>query len=141
MQKTNNATRWIIGLIVVALISFYAGTMSGSKPAPQAGFGGQYGASQSGGVRSAGRGGMGGFVSGSIVSIDQNSMTLNTQNGSSKIVFFATSTEVMKSAVGSISDLSANTNVVVTGSTNADGSVTASSIQIRPARPQQPAGQ
>ncbi len=141
MQKINNTTKWVAGLIVVALISFYAGTMSASKPAPQAGFGGQYGAGQNGGARSASRGGMGGFVSGSIVSIDQNSMTLNTQNGSSKVVFFATSTEVMKSATGSISDLSANTNVVVTGSANADGSVTAQSIQIRPARPQQPAGQ
>lgn len=45
----------------------------------------------------------------------------------------------MKSASGSAADVAVGSSIVVTGSKNSDGSVTAQSIQIRPDMPA-PAG-
>ena len=81
--------------------------------------------------RGAGAGGFGG-TTGSIVSNSGNSLTVSLKDGSSKVIFISASTTVMKTTAGSSSDLSSGTNVVVMGSTNSDGSITANSIQVRP---------
>lgn len=75
---------------------------------------------------------MGGFTTGEIVSKDANSFTLKLRDGGSKIIFFASSTTIGKMAAGSMDDLAPGTEVVVNGSANQDGSLAASSIQIRP---------
>ena len=82
--------------------------------------------------RGAGAGGFGGGTTGSIVSNSGNSLTVSLKDGSSKVIFISASTTVMKTTAGSSSDLSSGTNVVVMGSTNSDGSITANSIQVRP---------
>ena len=75
----------------------------------------------------------GGFTMGTILSYSNNILTLKQQNGSStELVLVGPSTEILKTMTGSLSDLSAGKTVAVTGSTNADGSVSATSIQIRP---------
>ena len=71
----------------------------------------------------------GNMTSGSIVSSDANSMTIKLTSGSTKIVLFSDSTTISVSKTGSASDLTAGQEVRVSGTTNSDGSITASNIQ------------
>ncbi len=128
--------KFIIGAVVGALVlaggSFYAGTVIAKSQAP--GRGG-FAAGQFGGAGSAGgrtRTG-GGFAGGEVLSKDATSVTIKLASGSTQIVLMGTSTQILKSAVGTLNDLSVGTNIVVTGQSNSDGSVTAQSIQVRPA--------
>ncbi len=94
-----------------------------------------------GGRRGGGQGGGGGFTAGQIISKDDKSITVKAMDGSSKIVFYSGSTTVGKATQGTSSDLINGEQVVVTGTANSDGSVTAQNIQIRPEMQTQPSGQ
>lgn len=130
-------------IVLIGVGSFYGGMKYGQKKTtvPARGnfqnFQGQAGANGAG--TKTGRANGSGFVAGRIIAQDEKSITVQLGNlgqtsgqGGSKIVFFSNATEVGKFVNGAISDLKVGETVSVTGQTNADGSMTAQSIQIRP---------
>ncbi len=134
-----------IGIPVLLIASFYGGILF-EKSKTSVASGNQGSSMQANGAggfaggsgRSGGRGGAngaGGFASGTILSKDATSIVIQMRTGGSKIVLLSDTTQVVKSDQGALTDLLVNDNVTVTGTANPDGSVTAQSIQIRPAVP------
>ncbi len=71
-------------------------------------------------------------VAGEIAEIDDKSITIKLNNGSSKIVFYSEKTEVNRTEKANIKDLSKGEKVVVFGEEDRSGSINAISIQINP---------
>jgi hypothetical protein len=124
----------IVALVVVGGGAFYGGMSYAGSQTPAksntfaagaGGFAGRTGARGAAG---------GGFTAGTIVASSNGSISIQQQNGSStEIVLVGPSTQILKTVAGSASDLSVGTTVTITGTGNSDGSMTANSIQIRPA--------
>jgi len=72
------------------------------------------------------------FVSGEVMAKDEQSLTLKTPDGGSKIVFFSDATQVSKMSEGSINDIEIGKQITITGTQNSDGSYTAKTIQLSP---------
>lgn len=87
----------------------------------------------------SGRAPGGGAVAGEIISRDDKTLTVKLRDGGSKIVLLSDSTDVRKTTAGTRDDLTVGTSVVIAGSANADGSIAAQSVQIRPNLPTPPA--
>ncbi|OHA27457.1 MAG: hypothetical protein A3C06_03370 [Candidatus Taylorbacteria bacterium RIFCSPHIGHO2_02_FULL_46_13] len=132
----NKIVAGIAGVVVIVGLAFYGGMAYGKSASPTRGqFGnGQLMGNLDGARGSLTKGGMngGGITFGEIISKDAGSVTIKMQDGSTKIVLVATSTQIMKSLTGSLNDLTNGINVTITGTTNSDGSVSAQSVQIRP---------
>ncbi len=136
-QKMIKMPTVIATAIVVAAVSMYAGYSYGvnAGASTSMGQGGAFAARAGGtgaGDRRAGGAAGAGFVSGEVLSKDATSVTVKMQDGGTKIVFIATSTQVMKATSSSLTDLAVGTNVTITGTATSDGSVVARSVQIRP---------
>lgn len=90
--------------------------------------------------RMGGAGMMGGrgIVAGSVIALDDKSLTVKLNDGSTKIVLFSDSTTYSNTQVAKKTDLKNGDTVAVFGASNSDGSVTANSIQLNPefGRPQ-----
>ena len=141
---------WVTALVVILVggISFYGGMryemMKGIRlfTAGNGGGNAQFGQfrrgqnGQAGGTGAAagrqGGGSAGGMrpVMGSILDQDDKSLTIKMLDGSTKIVLLSDTTAINKSTAGSRTDLTNGQQVVVFGTTNSDGSVTALNVSL-----------
>ena len=128
------------GLVVLFLtMAFFAGATYGVKQlrALQASTGTTYS-----GARTRGAGGFGGITAGQIIAKDATSITVQLMNvgasaiatapAGSKIIYLDSNTKITKQATGTPDDLTVGTQVSVTGTPDASGTLTATSVQIRP---------
>jgi flagellar basal body-associated protein FliL len=74
-------------------------------------------------------------VRGQVLSTSATTLTVKMSDGSTKIVVLSSSTSFAQSAKASLSDVKTGDTVNVVGTTNSDGSVTATDIQINPPAP------
>lgn len=154
MNKNNKIVSIVIGIAIFAIGgSFYAGIkynqVKNSTPTNRSGnagfanlspeerqaraeqFGNQGGMGGQRGARGAGGSGAS-VVMGEVILKDNNSVTIKSRDGGSKIIFLSNSTSVMKTIQGSTADLAVGVQITVAGNINSDGSVVAQSIQTRP---------
>ena len=137
MNKKNIITI-LVGIIILG-VGFYGGILYSQNKTPvnQNQARGQF--SQNAGNRPAGVGrnmqNGNNIVTGEIISKDNTSLTVKLRDGGSRIVLITGSTPVTKTVSGTFNDLSSNEQVVVSGTPNADGSLSAQTIQIHPAQP------
>ena len=124
-----------ITLAVAGGGGFYSGMLYGQSSSAnlRASFNKQGGAANMMGQRGTGAQQNGGFSGGEIIKKDDKSITVKLNNGGSQIILFSDTTKVMKSIDGSAVDLIVGSQVTATGFKNQDGSITAQSIQLRPA--------
>ena len=133
-EKKDRKIVWLVGGVIVLVVVFYAGISYGKSQAL---------ATQSANAIRGGRGNFGGrggriaggFLGGEIITKDAQSITLKLTDGGSKIIFYTDQTKVMKAIDGTTADLVVGKNVSINGTTNADGSINAQSVQIRTAPP------
>jgi hypothetical protein len=122
--------------IIIAGVAFWGGATYAKAGTPARGTftAGQFtpGATGGAGVRGV-RTGMGSATIGQVITKDATSVTVKMPDGSTKIVLISDSTVVSKTVTGTLADVAVGTNVAVSGPANADGSVTAANIQLRPA--------
>lgn len=78
------------------------------------------------------------FTTGTIAAISDRSITIKSDEGSEKTVALADSTKYSKITESTSDGLAVSKKVMVIGQSNADGSITARSIQIRPELPSIP---
>ncbi|MDO8514043.1 MAG: DUF5666 domain-containing protein [bacterium] len=136
----------LIGIVVVGGAGFWGGIQYAASKTPVGR--GQFAAGNFAGGRATSARAGGNAAFGTIIAKDANSITVQlggpnatSTNGvasGSKIILYNTNTEVGKTAVGSVSDLSVGQMVTANGTVNSDGSITAQTIQIRPANMQRP---
>ncbi len=128
----------VIAAVIVGGTGFYGGILYGqsTNTNSRAGLNRQgAGFAMGTGQRGGGEQQNAGFSGGEIIKKDSVSVTIKLNSGSSQIILFSDATKMTKSAEGSAADLTIGEMVTVTGSKNQDGSLTAQSIQIRPASP------
>lgn len=121
-----------VALVVLALLGGFFAGMQYQKSQRATFVGGMYG--RNGMMRQFGQNGQN-FrpVRGTVLSVDNNTMTIKLANGNSEIVVLSPSTRYVKSAPAALSDIKTGDTVMAIGTQNNDGSLTASDVQLNPA--------
>jgi hypothetical protein len=134
--------KWQIAAVVVAVIAVGVGAFFGGHAWGASGSSDDSGQVAGGSNGPWGRGdgsmppdGQGGrnggnLVAGTIFSADESGITVKTSDGSTKIILVSGSTSISLTTAGSTSDLKTGANVVVSGTSNTDGTVTATNIRL-----------
>jgi hypothetical protein len=128
-----NLSILIIAIIIAGGAGFYGGMIYGKQAAPKvATTAGANRAGFTGTARTGARTGVNGagIVNGQILAKTDNSLTIKSATAGSQIVFLAPSTQIMQSSTTTINNLNVGQNVMVSGTTNSDGSVTARTVQV-----------
>lgn len=135
MNSNNNLIMIIILVIIVGGVGFFGGMKYQQSVSLQNNRQGFYGQGR-GRTMMGGRGGSGlsagRQVIGTILSQDNNSITVKLNDGSTKIVILNDSTNINKASKASKTDLTVGSQIAVFGAANSDGSVTAQNIQLNP---------
>lgn len=125
-------------MIVAVLIAGGAGFFGGMKyqQSKRVLFNGQFGGMERGAFRNQMQNGGSRMafrpVNGEIISIDEKSVTVKLQDGSSKIIILSETTNINKAETAEKKDLTVGTAIAVFGEVNSDGSITAQNIQLNP---------
>lgn len=135
IHMKNNTIVTIIFVVIAAGIGFYGGMRyQQSQTSPVGGmmqFGQGFARNQSG-QNGQGRMGRGGATIGEVVSVDNNTITLQLQDGSSKIINLSSTTTYSKTDSASAGEVKKGTHIAVFGTSNSDGSMTAQNVQLNP---------
>jgi hypothetical protein len=136
----NRTVKIILGIVVLLLVagaSFFGGTVYGKSQAQtasaarrQGGFTGANGQGQPG---ANGAGARGGMLFGEITNVGNDGLTVKDNNGKETQVKVTDTTLIQKQATVKVTDLTTGETVIISGSTAADGSITARSVQVAPA--------
>ena len=133
-MKNQKIIEVIVIVLVVAGLSFLGGMKYANSKSPVNQFTNraQNGTTRTGTGTEMRGGANGGFVSGQVLSMDAKSMTIKLNSGGSKIVFYSPTTTIEKTVSGTPTDVAVDKQVTIVGTTNSDGSINATSIQLRP---------
>lgn len=123
----------IVAALILAVVAFAGGFGLANVLAPKttaaAGFGGNFRPNPSGGPRG---GGFGGGAAGTIGSLSADQMTVTTASGAQRIVLLTPTTTVSKvtTATQAVTDLTSGETVTIVGTSNPDGSITATRVIV-----------
>jgi hypothetical protein len=137
----NKKTLVILLVVIVVLVAGGVAAWQFSKNKNSAGQasaklgGANFAAGQTGAGQRGARGAKANFggASGNVLSKDNNSLTIQLANGGSAIAFYSGSTRVSKNIDVQTADLAVGQMVSIRGTKGSDGTISASSVQIRPA--------
>ena len=74
-----------------------------------------------------------GNVAGTVINQDATTITLSLPQGGSRTVLITPTTTILKTAPGTMNDIQKDSFLMVSGTSNADGSISATTLSLRPA--------
>lgn len=139
MNKNQSTIMRVVAGLLLMGASFFAGVQyqssiqsNGSRSTNQTGMRQQGTGQQRNFAQGGAQNGpqVGGMVTGEVIALESQSMTIKMTDGGSKIVIVAGSTSYQKNLAGSLTDVVVGGKVTIIGTANSDGSVTAKTVML-----------